>query len=100
MSSKLKAVRAGHRSVLTRFLKKGDPTVNPNQTVAEFRSVMEVIKSKQRTLSELNEQILDVTEETDVEGEIDEASVYKLEIQIGIAKIQEHIQEVNQSTNQ
>ena len=32
--------------------------------------------------------------------EIEEASRYELEIEIGIAKIQEHIEEVSQSTNQ
>ena len=100
MSSKLKAVRAGHRGVLTRLLKTGDPKANPQQTVAEFRSVMALIRSKQKTLSELNDQILDVTEETDVGEEIEEASRYELEIEIGIAKIQEHIEEVSQSTNQ
>ena len=100
MTSKLKAVRAGHRGVITKLLKKGDPTINPGQTVAEFRSLMQLIQSKQKTLSELDDQILEVTEETDVEGEIEEASRYELEIQLGIAKIQEHIEEVSLSTNQ
>ena len=59
---------------------------------------MQLIQSKQKTLSELDDQILEVTEETDVEGEIEEASRYELEIQLGIAKIQEHIEEVSLST--
>ena len=39
---------------------------------------MKLIKSKQRNLSELNEHILEVTEETNVAGEIDGVIYTKL----------------------
>ncbi|XP_071125681.1 uncharacterized protein [Mytilus edulis] len=101
MSSKLKTVRAAHRRAVIKRLKKGDMTEEPHQDVVNLRSMMELIKTKQKTLSDLNEKILEsMEEEEDLDEEIEEVDRYELEIQIGITKIEKFIKEVSQSKNQ
>ncbi|VDI68029.1 Hypothetical predicted protein [Mytilus galloprovincialis] len=73
MSSKLKTVRAAHRRAVIKLLKKADPTEEPQQDVVNLRSMMELIKTKKKTLSDLNEKILEsIEEEEDLDEEIEE----------------------------
>ena len=91
MSSKLKTVRAAHRRAVIKLLKKADPTEEPQQDVVNLRSMMEHIKTKQKTLSDLNEKILESFEEEDLDEEIEEVDRYELGIQIGITKIEKPV---------
>ncbi|VDI19910.1 Hypothetical predicted protein [Mytilus galloprovincialis] len=94
MSSKLKTVRAAHRRAVIKILKKGDPTEEPQQDVVNLRSMMELIKTKQKTLSDLNDKILEsIEEEEELDEKIEEVDRYELEIQIGITKIEKFIKE-------
>ncbi|CAC5388542.1 unnamed protein product [Mytilus coruscus] len=87
MSSKLKTIRAAHRRAVIKLLKKGDPTEEPQQDVVNLKSMMELIKTKQKTLSDLNEKMLEtIEEEEDFDEEIEEVDRYELEIQIGSRK--------------
>ncbi|CAC5376967.1 unnamed protein product [Mytilus coruscus] len=63
MSSKIKTVRAAHRRAVVKQLKKGDPAEEPQQDVVKLQSMMELIKTKQKTLSDLNEKIMEIIEE-------------------------------------
>ncbi|XP_063442050.1 uncharacterized protein LOC134722364 [Mytilus trossulus] len=101
MSSKLKTVRAAHRRAVIKLLKKADPTEEPHQDVINLRSMMELIKTKKKTLSDLNEKILEsIEEEEDLDEEIEEVDKYELDIQIGITKIEKILKEVSYSKNQ
>ena len=100
MSSKLKTVLAAYRRAVIKLLKKADPTEEPQQDVVNLRSMMELIKTKQKTLSDLNEKILEsIEEEEELDEKIEEVDRYELEIQIGITKIEKFIKEVSQSKN-
>ncbi|VDI00039.1 Hypothetical predicted protein [Mytilus galloprovincialis] len=78
MSSKLKTVLAAYRRAVIKLLKKADPTEEPQQDVVNLRSMMELIKTKQKTLSDLNEKILESFEEEDLDEEIEEVDRYDL----------------------
>ncbi|VDH93827.1 Hypothetical predicted protein [Mytilus galloprovincialis] len=61
---------------------------------------MELIKTKKKTLSDLNEKILEsIEEEEDLDEEIEEVDRYELEIQIGITKIEKFIKEADSDEN-
>ncbi|CAC5357219.1 unnamed protein product [Mytilus coruscus] len=95
MSSKLKTVRAAHRRAVIKLLKKDDPAEESQQDVVKLQSMMELIQTKQKTLSELNEKIMEIIEEEeDLDKEIEEVGMYELNIQIGITKIEKYIKEV------
>ncbi|VDI25015.1 Hypothetical predicted protein [Mytilus galloprovincialis] len=73
MSSKLRSIRAGHRSVISRLLKKfedirddGDEPVNTE----ELTKIVNNLLKKQETLQKLNEDILENLDEGEVEAEI------------------------------
>ena len=79
MSSKLLSIRAGHRSVISRLLKKfedirddGDEPVNTE----ELTKIVNTLLKKQETLQKLNEDILENLDEGEVEAEIVDSDEY------------------------
>ncbi|XP_033745622.1 uncharacterized protein LOC117331136 [Pecten maximus] len=88
MSSKLKAVRAGHRSTVTKLFKKINVEDSTEvKDIQEIESVITLIKKKQTILADLDKIILDQTSEDDIEDEIEEADRYVLEIESKLARI-------------
>lgn len=67
MTSKLKAVRAGQRSAVTRLLKRLD---EENEDAEEIEAILETLRDKQEILRDLDEKILTETAEEDIEREI------------------------------
>ncbi|XP_062606698.1 uncharacterized protein LOC134268455 [Saccostrea cucullata] len=67
MTSKLKAVRAGQRSAVTRLLKRLD---EENADAEEIEAILETLTDKQEILRDLDEKILTETAEEDIEREI------------------------------
>lgn len=43
-------------------MKKGDSTEEPQQDAVNLKSIMELIKTKQNTLSDLNEKTMEIIE--------------------------------------
>ncbi|XP_062586234.1 protein hook homolog [Saccostrea cucullata] len=67
MTSKLKAVRAGQRSAVTRLQKRQD---EENADAEEIEAILETLTDKQEILRDLDEKILTETAEEDIEREI------------------------------
>ena len=53
MSTKLKAIRAGHRGALTKLLKRVDDELISAQNVAEITSIKKMIQTKEKVISDL-----------------------------------------------
>ena len=84
MSGKLKLRRAAHRGSLTKLLRKaeGDSEELIQQYgVNELSTIREMIRKKEKIISELNEQILDVTEDEEMQAEIEDADSYAYDIE-------------------
>ncbi|VDI83586.1 Hypothetical predicted protein [Mytilus galloprovincialis] len=94
MSSKLRSIRAGHRSVISRLLKKfedirddGDEPVNTE----ELTKIVNNLLKKQETLQKLNEDILENLDEGEVEAEIVDSDEYAYTLDGKITQIQKLI---------
>ncbi|XP_071153541.1 uncharacterized protein [Mytilus edulis] len=94
MSSKLRSIRAGHRSVISRLLKKfedirddGDEPVNTE----ELTKILNNLLKKQETLQKLNEDILENLDEGEVEAEIVDSDEYAYTLDGKITQIQKLI---------
>ncbi|CAG2215711.1 unnamed protein product [Mytilus edulis] len=75
MDSKLKAVRAGHKSAVKRLLRKTEDDSNlDNEESAEL---LETLIQKQKIISALDEDIMNSLKEEDIEEEILNADEYK-----------------------
>ncbi|CAG2242104.1 unnamed protein product [Mytilus edulis] len=75
MESKLKAVRAGHKSAVTRLLRKTEE--EQDLEIEESTELLETLSQKQKIISALNEEILNLTKDEDVEDEILQTDEYK-----------------------
>ena len=89
MTTKLKSVRAGHRSAISRNLKKFDNLKeNPETDIDEITGILNGVLLKQKLLENLNQQIMDeMTEEDDIESEILDTDEYTLDLNFKITKI-------------
>ena len=75
--TKLKSVRAGHRSATTRILRKiEDAKENSAADLEEVSVLFDTLALKQKTLTTINEQILEATPGENVEEEIIEIDEY------------------------
>ena len=86
---KLKAVRAGNRSAVTRLLRKFDeakeiPTFDREDLLVAYKNLTE----KKKLLEKLNEKILEETEPENVETEILDADEYSKNIEPKLRHIQ------------
>ncbi|XP_071176199.1 uncharacterized protein [Mytilus edulis] len=75
MESKLKAVRAGHKSAVTRLLRKTEE--EQDLEIEESTELLETLSQKQKIIGALNEEILNLTKDDDVEDEILQTDEYK-----------------------
>ncbi|XP_071171198.1 uncharacterized protein [Mytilus edulis] len=94
MSSKLRSIRAGHRNVISRLLKKfedirddGDESVNTE----ELTKIVNNLLKKQETLQKLNQEILENLDEGEVEAEIVDSDEYAYTLDGKITQIQKLI---------
>ena len=92
MDSKIRAVRAGHRGVVTKLLKKfEDIQKDSDCELEEIVTLLELLETKKRIITELNDKILDITTEEDVADEIEETDEYALSFEIKLKHIQKFI---------
>ncbi|XP_062621678.1 uncharacterized protein LOC134283249 [Saccostrea cucullata] len=92
MTSKLKAVRAGQRSAVTRLLKRLD---EENTNSEEIETILETLTDKQEILRDLDENILTETAEEDIEREILETDEYNFNLNSKMRKCKKHFLEQN-----
>ncbi|XP_063416451.1 uncharacterized protein LOC134698089 [Mytilus trossulus] len=101
MSSKLKAIRAGHRGAVTKLLKRVSGNVEEllkEYDVNEIISIREMIRKKETVISELNDKIVEEISEEDIQEEIEEADRYEFDIQITLTKLSKVIREADNTT--
>ncbi|XP_052699402.1 uncharacterized protein LOC128176925 [Crassostrea angulata] len=91
MTSKLRAVRSGQRSAVTRLLKKLEESFLEENNTEDIETIVSTLKEKQEILRNLDDRILEDTVEEDVEKEILEADEYKFDIESKIKKIKKHL---------
>ncbi|VDI47656.1 Hypothetical predicted protein, partial [Mytilus galloprovincialis] len=91
MISKLKSIRAGHRSavsrILRRFEERSETEEKPEED--ELETILDTLKEKQDILKDLDKNILDSVQEEDIEQEILDTDEYKFNLETKIRKIRE-----------
>jgi len=98
MSTKLKATRSGHRSALTKLVKKfEDGKSNEEFDRDELATILDLILDKQKLLSELNSQIISELSEEELEAEITESDEYCLNLEMKIRKMRKFLQPAAQA---
>ncbi|CAG2244937.1 unnamed protein product [Mytilus edulis] len=92
---KLKSVRSGNRSAVTRLFRRLDEAKeNSNFDEEEVIATLGKLVQKQTLFEDLNEQILKLTEPEDVENEIVDSDEYSVEMETKIRHIRKFIQNV------
>ncbi|XP_063436701.1 uncharacterized protein LOC134718141 [Mytilus trossulus] len=90
MTTKLKSIRAGHRSavsrILRRFEERSETEDKPEED--ELETILDTLKEKQDILKDLDKNILDSVQEEDIEQEILDTDEYKFNLETKIRKIQ------------
>ncbi|XP_063427126.1 uncharacterized protein LOC134710669 [Mytilus trossulus] len=92
---KLKSVRSGNRSAVTRLFRRLDEAKeNSNFDEEEVIATLGKLVQKQTLFEDLNEQILKLTEPEDVENEIVDSDEYSVDMETKIRHIRKCIQNV------
>ncbi|VDI10348.1 Hypothetical predicted protein, partial [Mytilus galloprovincialis] len=100
-NDKLKAVRGGHRSAVTRQIHKTDEKINEGEiTRRELHSAIENLERKHELLQKLDAEILDSLDAESVEQEILDADEFNQHIDINIRRYKECDLELRSSTPQ
>ena len=92
----MKTRRAGHRGVLTKLLKKVEPSSEEllqEYDVSELSTIRGLIVKKQETIDQLNEKIVEELSEEEVSEEIEEADRYTYDIEMSVTKLSKIIKE-------
>ena len=101
MTSKLKSIRAGHRSavsrILRRFEERSETEEKPEED--ELETILDTLKEKQDILKDLDKNILDSVQEEDIEQEILDTDEYKFNLETKIRKIRKFIQAQTSNLN-
>ncbi|VDI64159.1 pre-rRNA-processing protein TSR4 [Mytilus galloprovincialis] len=98
---KLKAVRGGHRSAVTRQIHKTDEKINEGEiTRRDIHSAIENLERKHELLQKLDAEILDSLDAESVEQEILDADEFNQHIDINIRRYKECDLELRSSTPQ
>ncbi|XP_062615533.1 uncharacterized protein LOC134277232 [Saccostrea cucullata] len=100
MEGRLKAIRAGNRSAVTklfgRFLDLKENTAS--EVTEEIEIIRKSLTQKRQTLRELNERILDALSEEDIEEEITNTDEYMYEFDCKIKKIENFTEKISCKT--
>ncbi|XP_061168132.1 uncharacterized protein LOC133177057 [Saccostrea echinata] len=88
MISKLRAVRAGQRSAVTRLLKRLD---EENTDSEDIETILDTLTEKQEVLRDLDEKILTETAEEETEKEILETDEYNLNLNSKMRKFKKQL---------
>ncbi|CAG2203345.1 unnamed protein product [Mytilus edulis] len=94
--SKLKSIRSGNRSAVTKLIRKidaakQDTDFDPEELTATFENLLQ----KQKILNNLNEQILNLAEAEDIESEILDSDEYCITLETKIRHIRNFIQDTH-----
>ena len=96
--AKLKAIRAGNKSAITRLFRKIDeldPEMDVNESV---QRIINAIAEKQRVLTDINDRILEETSVEDIENEITDTDEYMFDLQTKVSDVSKLINTNVQTT--
>ncbi|CAC5391646.1 unnamed protein product [Mytilus coruscus] len=87
----------GNKATATSSLEVNVEQTNTNDVKLELKSLTELFKTNQKTLSDLNEKTIEIIEQQEeIDEDIKEVDRYELEIQIAITKIKKYSQRIGQ----
>ena len=93
MDTKLKAIQAGHRGMVTKYWRKfEDIQQSWDIDEGEPKSIHENIVNKKNILKELNEKIMDLVSAEEVAEEIQDADEYMFTLESKLLQIRKLIQ--------
>ena len=97
---KLKAIRGGHKSAVTRLINRTDEKIAENDVGDQELHVLAVIETlvKSNLLKTLDGEILEATEVEDMEQEIMDTDEYNLHLDITIRRYKDPRSSTNQTT--
>jgi hypothetical protein len=96
---KLKAIRGGHKNIVTRLINSTDEKIAENDVGdQELSAVIETLVKKRNLLKTLDGEILEVTEVEDMEQEIMDTDEYNLHFDITIHRYKDPKSSTNQTT--
>ena len=96
--AKLKAIRAGNRSAITRLFRKIDeldPETDVNESV---QRIINAIAEEQLVLTDINDRILEETSVEDIENEITDTDEYMFDLQTKVSDVSKLINTNVQTT--
>ncbi|XP_071125007.1 uncharacterized protein [Mytilus edulis] len=94
--SKLKSIRSGNRSAVTKLIRKIDAAKQDTDfDPEELNTTFENLLQKQKILNNLNEQILNLAEAIDIESEILDSDEYCITLETKIRHIRNFIQDTH-----
>ena len=89
--AKLKAIRAGNKSAITRLLRKIDELDPETDATKNIQRIINAIREKQRVLIDIHERILEETSVEDIENEIMDTDEYMFDLELKVSDISELI---------
>ena len=96
--AKLKAIRAGNRSAITRLLRKTEELDTETDVTESIQRIIKAVTEKQRVLKDINEQILEKTNVEDIENEITDTDEYMFDLETKVSDISKLINTSVQTT--
>ncbi|XP_060593550.1 uncharacterized protein LOC132748019 [Ruditapes philippinarum] len=96
---KLRSVREGQRRCVEIQLERIERG-KENSSMIEFNAILEAIVRKAETIKSLNEQILELTEVTDIEGEIISSEEYGLSLEIKVRELRAYSENRKSNTEE
>lgn len=92
---KIKFIRRGHRSVVTRLINKTNERFETGPSAREIRTAIDSLETKQELFKTLDNQIIDVTEVDDIEQELLDTDDFNYNLESTIRRYKEKLEEGN-----
>lgn len=106
MTSKLRAVRSGQRSAVTRLLRKLEESFSEENNSEDTETIIALLEEKQDTLEKINSQILqELSSEEEIQMENRDSVEYMLHLRLKLAELTKSasstktLENVHQSTS-
>ena len=97
---KFKRLRAGRRSQVTKLINETKASIDTMATPAEVKSRIEILKTNQKQIMLYDDEIYElVTDEAELEIEMEESDKYLLSIHTQLVKLNEKLDELKVATD-
>ena len=101
MATKLKNLRAGNRTAVTKLLAKFEELKQKSDVeLEEVKFIEDGLTQKQKTLEELNANIMEIISEEEVEEEFSNADEYMFNLGYKVQQIRKFVQTIKKTKTQ